>query len=125
MKAKKKIRAQYPKVYCNEMKGRDNKDYYNTRGTICSSGYSTRVPSLKRNKKTWENFYKLFPYIKKALINNEYVYRFGQPTLIGNIYVCKEERVHSVRMDVWCEKNKEIWTGVGRRIRTTKFLKIW
>lgn len=27
---KKKIRANYPNIFCNEKKGRDNKDYYNT-----------------------------------------------------------------------------------------------
>ena len=107
----------------NEKKGRDNKDYYNTSGTPCSSGYKIRVPSLKRNKKTWENFYKLFPYIKNALMNNEYVYRFGKPVLSDNIYICKEKRIHSLTFDPSIEKMK--CTGVGERIRTTKFLKIW
>lgn len=26
--------------------------------------YKTRVPSLKRNKRTWRNFYNLFPGLK-------------------------------------------------------------
>lgn len=116
---KNKIRAKYPKVFCDEKKGRDNKDYYNTRGNTCSGGYKIRVPSLKRNKKTWNNFYKLFPYIKKALMNNQYVCCFGQPTLVGDVYVCKEERVHGLGIF------NNILTGVGRRIRTTKFLKTW
>ena len=115
----KKIRAKYPTFFYNEKKGRDNKDYYNTSGNPCSGGYKIRVPSLKRNKKTWNNFYKLFPYIKKALMNNQYVCRFGQPTLTGNVYVCKEERVH------WLSMFDNIPIGVGRRIRTTKFLKTW
>ena len=116
---KKKIRAKYPTSFWNEKKGRDNKDYYNTSGSPSSGGYTVRVPSLKRSKKIWNNFYKLFPYIKRALMNNQYVYRFGQPTLVGDVYVCKEERVHG--LDIF----DNILTGVGRRIRTTKFLKTW
>lgn len=85
----------------------------------CESGYTVRVPSLKRSKKIWDNFYKLFPYIKNALMNNRYVYRFGEPTLVGDVYVCKEERVHGLNPF----NNRQ--TGVGRRIRTTKFLKTW
>jgi hypothetical protein len=53
------------------------------------------------------------------LMKNQYVYRFGEPTLVGDVYVCKEERVHGLNMF-----NNRL-TGVGRRIRTTKFLKIW
>jgi hypothetical protein len=116
---KKKIRAKYPPFFCDEKKGRDNKDYYNTSGTPRENGYTVRVPSLKRSKKIWNNFYKLFPYIKNALMKNQYVYRFGEPTLVGDVYVCKEERVHGLNMF-----NNRL-TGVGRRIRTTKFLKIW
>lgn len=116
---KKKIRAKYPNVFYNEKKGRDNKDYYNTSGTPGECGYTVRVPSLKRSKKIWNNFYKLFPYIKEALMNNRYVQRFGEPTLVGNVYVCKEERVHGLGIF------NDILTGVGRRIRTTKFLKTW
>ena len=116
---KNKIRPKYPTFFRDEKKGRDNKDYYNTRGNLCSGGYKIRVPSLKRNKKTWNNFYKLFPYIKKALMNNQYVCCFGVPTLVGDVYVCKEERVHGLGIF----DNK--LTGVGRRIRTTKFLKTW
>jgi hypothetical protein len=110
---KKKIRAKYPTVFYNEKKGRDNKDYYNTSGTPCSCGYNIRVPSLKRNKNVWGNFYKLFPHIKESLMNNEYVPRFGHPILVGDVYICKDERVHNENY------------GVGRRIRTTKFRKIW
>ncbi|MBR4624776.1 MAG: hypothetical protein IKO56_04475 [Alphaproteobacteria bacterium] len=116
---KKKIRVKYPTFFCDEKKGRDNKDYYNTRGIYRSDGYKIRVPSLKRRKKIWNNFYKLFPDIKEALMNNRYVRRFGEPTLVGNVYVCKEERVHGLGMF------NNILTGVGRRIRTTKFLKTW
>ena len=116
---KKKIRAKYPTLFCDEKKGRDNKDYYNTSGTPRESGYTVRVPSLKRSKKIWNNFYKLFPYIKNALMKNRYVYRFGEPILVGDVYVCKEERVHGLNMF-----NNRL-TGVGCRIRTTKFLKIW
>ena len=110
---KKRIRAIYPTRFWNEKKGRDNKDYYDTRGNPCSNGYKVRIPSLKRNKKSMGNFYKLFPYIKESLMNNQYVCRFGQPTLVGDIYVCKQDRIHNEHY------------GVGYRIRTTKFLKIW
>jgi len=122
---KKKIRAKYPTDFYNEKKGRDNKDYYNANSRPCETGYTIRVPSLKRSKKIWNNFYKLFPYIKYSLMNNRYVYRFGEPTLVGDVYVCKMERVHSVRIDLWSWSHKEIAVGVGRRIRTTKFLKTW
>lgn len=46
-------------------------------------------------------------------MNNQYVCRFGQPTLVGDIYVCKQDRIHNEHY------------GVGYRIHTTKFLKIW
>ena len=61
----------------------------------------------------------IIPYIKSALMKNRYVYRFGEPTLVGDVYVCKEERVHSLNPF----NNRQ--TSVGRRIRTTKFLKTW
>lgn len=50
---------------------RDNKDYYNfSGGSPSGSGYRTRVPSLKRSIKTWNNFWKLFPRLKPVLLMN-------------------------------------------------------
>ena len=41
---------------------RDNKDTYNTKAKCYRSNRNkVRYPSKKRNKKTWSNFYKLFP----------------------------------------------------------------
>lgn len=113
----KKIAPKYPTLCCNENRGRDNKDYYNTSGAPCSSGYKVRVPSLKRSKKIWNNFYRLFPYIKDALMAGKHVSRFGQPTLEGNVYICKDERWHG-----GYDTDRP---GPGYRIRTTKFLKCW
>ena len=46
---------------------RDNKDYYNTSSTCYHSNRNKiRYPSKKRNKKTWSNFYKLFPGLAKS-----------------------------------------------------------
>lgn len=98
---------------------RDNKDNYNEDGWG-SCGYAIRVPSLKRSKKTWENFYKLFPHIKKHLMTmGEYkIFRYGGVvSLKGNIYTVVDERSHGEVM-MW--KN-----GPGTRKRTTKYLKVW
>lgn len=91
---------------------RDNKRNYNESGWYCS-GYTMRVPSIKRSKKTWKNFYRLFPKIKQHLMSmGEYgIFRYGgKVTLNGNVYTVEDERLHS---------------GAGRRNRTTKYLKIW
>lgn len=114
----KKIRAKYPVCRFKEYKGRDNKDYYNTDGRNCSSGYSMRVPSLNRSKKTWENFYKLFPAIKKHLMSmgEIKIFRYGGTvTLKDNVYTVVDERWHG-----GC-----FGQGPGRRNRTTKYLKVW
>lgn len=61
---------------------KDNKNYYN--GSGYAQGHVVRVPSIKRNKTTWSNFYKLFPRYKdimlsalngeiKAIVKKEYV----------------------------------------------------
>lgn len=42
---------------------RDNKDDYNTGGSSSTWKNKVRYPSKKRSKKTWSNFYKLFPYL--------------------------------------------------------------
>ena len=100
---------------------RDNKEAYNvkTKGWSDSCGYKMRVPSLKRNKKTWENFYKLYPWIKEHLISmgEQHVGRYsGKVTLDGNVYTVKDVRIHG-----GCFKLH----GPDYRIRTTKYLKIW
>lgn len=44
---------------------KDNQETYNSgSGNLGSLQSSIRVPSLKRSKKVWENFYKLFPWLK-------------------------------------------------------------
>ena len=117
----RKIRPSYPTIESKQFKGRDNKMYYNTRGGVCSCGIFERVPSLKRSKKTWENFYKLFPYIKSFLMTDgESGHCLGQTairmSLQDNIYTVVDERVHG---STTFENN-----GILRR-RTTKFLKVW
>lgn len=112
----KKIRASYKPwnsvSYTDFHKGRDNKWYYNSSGAPCSSGYKVRVPSLRDGVYTWRNFYKLFPYIKECLMSGESVRGFVVKSieLVGDVYVVRQERNHS---------------GVGYRIRTMKFKKIW
>jgi len=100
---------------------RDNKGAYNikTKGWSSSCGYKIRVPSLKRNKKTWENFYKLYPWIKEHLMSmgEQHAGRYcGTVTLDGNIYTVREERIHGG----WFKLH-----GPDYRIRTTKYLKVW
>lgn len=44
---------------------KDNQETYNSgSGNLGGLQSSVRVPSLKRSKKVWENFYKLFPWLK-------------------------------------------------------------
>lgn len=59
---------------------RDNKRYVNQgRKWNDTIGITVRVPSLKRSKKTWKNFYDLFPYIKSFLMSNgSREFLFGQ-----------------------------------------------
>ena len=101
---------------------RDNKETYNvkTKGWASSIGYKIRVPSLKRNKKTWENFYKLYPWIKEHLMSmgEQHTGRYcGVVTLKGNIYTVVDVRSHG---------NDMLWKcGPGTRKRTTKYLKTW
>lgn len=99
---------------------RDNKETYNVKGWCISSGYKIRVPSLKRNKKTWENFYKLYPWIKEHLMSmgEQHTGRYcGVVSLKGNVYTVVDERSHGEDM---------LWKhGPGTRKRTTKYLKVW
>lgn len=97
-------------------KGKDNKDYYNSNGRICSSTrWSVRVPSLKANKKTWENFYKLFPHIKERLANPDNYKEENPDRLIleENVIVEKLVRYRTVN-----EKTVEVK-------KTRKYKKIW
>lgn len=95
-------------------KGRDNKDYYDgTGGGEC--GYHIRVPSLTASTYTWKHFYKLFPEIKQALIDENYRlrmgrYRFKEVKLIGNVYVTRDDRIHGEHYE---------------RTRLMKFKKVW
>ena len=82
---------------------RDNKETYNvkTKGWGDSPGYKIRVPSLKRNKKTWENFYNLFPEIKRHLMSmgEIKIFRYGGTvTLKDNVYTVVDERSHGEDM---------------------------
>lgn len=97
-------------------KGKDNKDYYNSSGCICSSTkWSVRVPSLKANKKTWENFYKLFPHIKERLANPDN-YNLDNPDrlfLDGDVVV--EKLIRNITVG-----NKTVAVT-----KTRKYKKIW
>lgn len=91
---------------------RDNKDYYNySDGGASGSGYRIRVPSLKKNVKTWNNFWKLFPWLKERIIEELNAEGLcGRKTeLKGNIIIRKDVRIHN---------------GITRTI-TTKYLKTW
>ena len=88
---------------------RDNKDYYNLSGGGPSgSGYRTRVPSLKRSIKTWNNFWKLFPRLKARIID-ELEAEANSIELKDNIIIRKDVRTH----------------GGNTRVVTTKYLKTW
>ena len=43
---------------------KDNQENYNRKGGGSFNENTIRVPSLKRSKKVWINFYKLFPWLK-------------------------------------------------------------
>ena len=45
---------------------KDNRDYY--RGGGFTQGHVVRVPSIKRGKRTWRNFYRLFPRYKDIML---------------------------------------------------------
>jgi hypothetical protein len=53
------LRKKQPKIINNSKETRDNKDIHVGGGG--SNRNKIRYPSKKRNKKTWSNFYKLFP----------------------------------------------------------------
>ena len=92
---------------------RDNKDYYNfSGGSPSGSEYRTRVPSLKRSIKTWNNFWKLFPRLKARIIDEleaEALCGLNSIELKGNIIIRKDVRTH----------------GGNTRVVTTKYLKTW
>ena len=115
---------------------RDNKRYVNQghkwNDTI---GITVRVPSLKRNKKVWKNFYDLFPYIKNFLMSNgNHEFLFGQRvirvTLKDNVYTVVDERIHGphskrVMAGYWSDWTPYYDYVTEPRRRTTKFLKVW
>ena len=86
---------------------RDNKGAYNVNenGGASCAGYKMRVPSLKRNLATWRNFYRLYPTLHHRLIQGDY---YNQ-TEENGVVIVKDERIHNGH----------------RRIRTTKYRKIW
>lgn len=51
-------------IFSKEKNIKDNNRWncYNSKGDDSEHYPKIRVPSLKRNKKIWENFYRLFPY---------------------------------------------------------------
>lgn len=112
MKHKPKHRIlQKPRHYTLQCKrGRDNKDYYNSDGWMWWNRWATRVPSLKASKRTWENFYKLFPVIKKRLMNPESVtYMEGTDVIVEKLdRLHTDERGHTV-LTVKTRKYKKIW----------------
>jgi len=115
---------------------RDNKHYVNQghkwNDTI---GITVRVPSLKRNKKVWNNFYNLFPYINDFLMSNgSRGFLFGQKvisvTLKDNVYTVVDERIHGKPNKSFLAWYWSDWTPfydyiTEPRRRTTKFLKVW
>lgn len=110
-----KMITQKTKYFKSCLKGRDNKDYYNSNGWLYGNKWSIRVPSLKESKKTWMNFYKLFPYIKKRLTDPE-SYNQENPNrlfLEGDVIVEKLVRYRTVNdksvMVVKTRKYKKIW----------------
>ena len=135
---KKRIKQKYPysnRYTVGESKGRDNCGYYNTHGRsmATTTGIDERVPSLKRNKKAWENFYKIFPYVKEFLMSmGKEGFCVGQTpvrvTLKGNVYTVVDERCHGHywKNDVWFNgtPTQTIMQNPPRR-GTMKFKKVW
>ena len=112
-KPRKRI-LQKPRHYFKRCRrGRDNKDYLNSDGWLWGGASSIRVPSLKASRKTWENFYNLFPGIKKRLMAEE-----NDP--------CHTVEVHG---DIITERTGMFRTGPDGRsiwvVRTKKFRKTW
>ena len=107
--------TQKPKYFKRCHRGRDNKDYYNSDGWLDGNRWATRLPSLKANKKTWENFYKLFPKIKERLTNPDNYDKEDPNRLIleGDVIVEKLVRYRTVNgkaaMVVKTRKYKKIW----------------
>ena len=98
-----------------------------------TTGIDECVPSLKRNKKAWENFYKIFPYVKEFLMSmGKEGFCVGQTpvrvTLKGNVYTVVDERCHRHywKNDVWFDGTpiQTIMQNPPRR-RTMKFKKVW
>lgn len=70
-KYRRKITADYKSIGIQCRKnGRDNKDYYHS-GGYYSCKWSMRVPSIKANDRTWNNFYRLFPKVKERILSGE------------------------------------------------------
>lgn len=117
-----KIRARYRTFnripYFNG--GRDNKDYYNSRGGSFYNRNTVRIPSLNANNKTWNNFYKLFPNIKRFLMGDETAlygtFRKTEFDDKNNVFVVRMEHYVGDRFN----------TKFGRfSVRTFKFKKTW
>ena len=120
--AHKRIRARYRN--CDRIPykkgGRDNKDYYNTRGGAFYARNTIRIPSLGANNKTWNNFYKLFPNIKKFLMGDKYAlygtFRKTEFDEKNNVFIVRKEHYVGDKFN----------TSNGRFcIRTFKFKKTW
>jgi len=137
IKQKKRIKPSYPysnRYEVGEMQGRDNRGYINTRGRsmATTTGIDERVPSLKRGKKAWENFYKIFPYVKEFLMSmGKRGLCVGQSpvriTLKNNIYTVVDERCHGhYWKNDWFDgiSTQTLMQNPPRR-RTMKFRKVW
>ena len=79
----------------------DNKDTFNRGGSIISTDYLTtiRVPKLTASRKTWKNFYNLYPFLKgkeylevKSHRRFKHINNHGQ-CKFENYFASDEERV--------------------------------
>ena len=121
--AHKKIRARYRNCERIPYKkgGRDNKDYFNTRGgNMCYTRNTIRIPSLNANNKTWNNFYKLFPRLKRYLMGDKTAlygkFRETEYDEKNNVLIVREE----------CYVGDPFNPKFGRfYVKTHKFKKTW
>lgn len=93
--------------------GRDNKDYFNSRGGAVYNRNSIRVPSLNASSKTWNNFYKLFPNIKRFLMGDTTAlcgtFRETEFDERGNVFVVRKEQRVGNRFGIRTFKYKKTW----------------
>ena len=115
-KAGKRIRPDFKPWQSVEFvgwrKGKDNDGYYNTGGNPCNNRNGMRIPPLSAGDKTWNRFYRLFPYVKCFLMGDRTAW-YGT---FGEVTYDEKARVYTVR--------KERNTGV-RCMRALKLRKSW